>query len=273
MLKKLIKVEWKYFWKIFLLLLAAIGAATALGMFAGRSFGELATSSGGPEQIGDVLLWMLGIMVFYILVIAASVGFIVITGVRFFKTVFGDAGYITNTLPVTGRQILWANLIFYGICNFVLAVAMLLSMGGVSNSMFSGMMATDLPFDYSDFYLQSLGIGAGAGSTVLSILQLAVSGPAGMILLYLSIVIGQHFKKHKVFGAVLSYLGISFVMGVAIMVVTIPYVVTSVLTSTAPDINAFMMPIRTISFMVSLVFSVIAYFIVDRSLNRKLNLE
>ena len=273
MLTKLIKTEWKYLWKIFLLLVVAIAAATVLGSFAGKSFGALASNEDGPGQIGNVIFGMLGLMVFYVLIIASGLGFTVISGVRFYKNVYGNMGYVTNTLPVSSRQILWSHILLYGVCNFVLALGMILSTGVVSNSIFSGAVAAEMPFDYSTLYFRSAGFGAGVGDSILSILLMLVSSLASINLLYLAITLGQLFKKHKVFGAVISYVAISFVMGVVMMLVMIPYMITRVMTMVSDDPFVLMGPMRWIIFVISGICGAIAYFIVDARMTKHLNLE
>ena len=55
---------------------------------------------------------MLGLSIFfYVLAIAAgSIAVTVCVAVRYYKNVYTDEGYLTNTLPVTARQIVISKL-------------------------------------------------------------------------------------------------------------------------------------------------------------------
>ena len=104
MLKKLFKYEWKFFWKIPTAISIFLAILTVIGVI------SLASPFWSLDITGINI--MLGLsLFFYILAIAAgSIAVTVFIAIRYYKNVYTDEGYLTNTLPVTARQIVISKL-------------------------------------------------------------------------------------------------------------------------------------------------------------------
>ena len=106
MLGRLIKYDLKYGAKLFIILHALLLLASILGRF---FFLEKLDFSAKP----NVLITSLGlfISIFLLLFTAVSFGVMLMLGIRFYKNLFTDEGYLTWTLPATPAQQLWAKII------------------------------------------------------------------------------------------------------------------------------------------------------------------
>ena len=147
MLKKLFKYEWKAFWKVPTAINVFLGIITFIGIISLASpFWEL-------DMRGIEI--MLGLAVFfYILAIAAgSIGVVIAITARYYRNIYTDEGYLTNTLPVTARQIILSKL-FTGVIWSLITGAV------VSISIFSLIYTAALSYSDTDifmnFYMVSL---------------------------------------------------------------------------------------------------------------------
>ena len=96
MLKKCVKHEWKASWKG----MAGInGAALALGLLG--SLGILGTLHN--MRIPDLVV-VLYMFAYIVILVASSIVTYVLMAGRYYKSIFTDEGYLTNTLPVTSDQ-------------------------------------------------------------------------------------------------------------------------------------------------------------------------
>ena len=125
MLGKLIKYDLKALNRFLILIHAFLLAASA----ACRLFitGRI---NADANELNQILL-ALSIIFYFILFIGVSWGTQIIIAVRFYKNIFSDEGYLTNTLPVTRGQLLlsktiagsiWSTIdaIFIYLCTFLL---------------------------------------------------------------------------------------------------------------------------------------------------------
>ncbi len=280
MLKMLMKYEWKYIWKKLLLFAGILLFATLIGGLSTTQFDNLAS----PDQILGFLGAMFGFMFYYTLLIGAVIGFSLIVGIRFYKVVFGDMGYVTNTLPVSARQIYASHLIVYGLCTFVISGLMELSIMTVTNTMFTNMFNELNASDAADVSYLHFGPASLAevfglsefGAGILMTLLLIVGTISSLLMIYAAVVLGQNWKRHKVWGAVVSYIIIYSIMMVAAWIVTIPYMIHMFMNAASMGDTA--MPVFGPSFWViclalSAVFGIATFCIMDHGMTKKLNLE
>ncbi len=207
MLKKLFKYEWKAFWKVPTAINVFLGIITFIGIISLASpFWEL-------DMRGIEI--MLGLAVFfYILAIAAgSIGVVIAITARYYRNIYTDEGYLTNTLPVTARQIILSKL-FTGVIWSLITGAV------VSISIFSLIYTAALSYSDTDIFYEFLHgfpefLRAFKEELDISFFLFAFLGLIYMILsttlsilkIYTAIALGQLFTRHKVAGAVMWYIG------------------------------------------------------------------
>lgn len=276
MLGKLIKHEWKYIWKKLVLLVLVMIAATVLGVFASTmaaSFNESA------PDVGSILFFVFGLFGFYGAMIVAVYGLLLISGIRFYKNIYGDEGYITNTLPVSARQLHIAKVIVYTICSLILTVIVMAGMIAVLDVILSSVLQPDASSMTSESLLEPLGI-SGVGVTIVFILMVIVSSFTNTTSVFASVVWGQTWKRHKKLGAFISYLILTSISAAVGIIATLPSVGVSVVKSTqqynytaSPTPPDMLMQLFIITTVACLILGIVFYIITDRGMTKKLNLE
>ena len=104
MLKKLFKYEWIFFWKVPTAINVFLVIVTIVGIISLASpFWEL-------DVWGIDILLGLAIFFYIMAIVACSIAVTVYVAVRYYKNIYTDEGYLTNTLPVTARQIVLSKL-------------------------------------------------------------------------------------------------------------------------------------------------------------------
>lgn len=280
MLKKLFKYEWVFFWKvpaainIFLVIVTIIGVISLASPFWELDIWGI-----------DILLGLA--IFFYILAIAAcSIRVTIYVAVRYYKNIYTDEGYLTNTLPVTARQIvlskLFTSLIWTLLTGFVVSASVL-------SLVYTAFYSSDLKFwydfmrDFPDFlqmFREEMGISFSLFLVLLCI-QTVLSSAFAILKMYTAIALGQLFAKHKVAGAFLWYIGEYVVF----------QIINSIISNASPlsggmfgylfgvnyysynNIGEIILPSTLISIFTSLIFSAALYFIAEHMLKNQLNLD
>lgn len=144
------------------------------------------------------------IALLYICTITASIfGMQIYIGIRFYKNLFTDEGYLMHTLPTTPATLLHSKIITGVIWTCFNALVVAISLGIIS---ISGFMTVDLSFlqlinYYMDITLQSI---------LLLLLELFLCCLASLLKIYGCICLGQLFKKNRVFTSLVAYAGLTF---------------------------------------------------------------
>ncbi len=214
MLGKLLKHEWKAVWKVPVLLICIlmISAVVAGGTFALPIWDS--------EWVGLPLSGMMLIFMFYFAMIAVVLGVMIYFAVRYYKNMFSDEGYLTNTLPVSARQLLLNKVITMSVWNLIAMIAV-----GVSIFVFFAIMLFSLtPMDSSFARELVEAVRAwpealnspymdGFEGFCLGILCLVVTGAfSGSMMLIGAITLGQMVRKHRILGAVGAYIGFNVIV-------------------------------------------------------------
>ena len=274
MLGKLIKYDLKSTSKIlilvhgFLLLSALFMRLFITGQLQAESMSE-----------GSELLLTLTILLYTLLIMGASFATSIIIAVRFYKNLFSDEGYLTNTLPVKRGTHLLAKTISGGIWAVIDLILLFLSIYIVAFPP----MVMELYQEHESEILEALGFtGAYAlPSTPVLLLFLAavciLSGLSSVAMIYASIALGQLFESHRVVGAVACYFAISTVFSM------ISYATTMIIGlstnafittdgSTAMNLGRYIFGILEFSTVWAVITGIILYIVTWRLLDRKLNL-
>lgn len=207
MLKKLFKYEWKAFWKVPTAINGFLGIMTFIGIVSLASpFWE--------SNIRGIHI-MLGLAVFfYILAIAAgSIGVTFAITTRYYKNVYTDEGYLTNTLPVTARQIILSKLFVGIIWSMITGIVVSLSIFSLVYTASLSYSDMDILYELGQNFpelLSSFKEEVGISFFLflfLSLIYLIASTALSILKMYTAIALGQLFTRHKVAGAVMWYIG------------------------------------------------------------------
>ena len=126
---------------------------------------------------------------------------------RFYRTVYGDEGYLTHTLPVKSRDIIiskTASAFLWIVLSAVVAFTSVMIIG------YQAGMWNDLIYTinyWRDEIMLSRILGSGANMLLLGAFALIST----TLMIYMSISIGQIFKR-KLIGSLGAFIGVSFIV-------------------------------------------------------------
>lgn len=290
MLGKLIKHEWKSVYKVGSILLLAMLAVTVIGcvvlqmpwlkdLFAGES------NLGEVQEVILVFTLMISFILYIFLLVGITYGILIYLGVHFYKTMYTEQGYLTNTLPVTPHQLLISKTLVSGIWYVLIEIAVILSMVALVCSFVAGLGTTEgytlaeaLEMVWSEFSLvfESEFKGTMIHFMIYMVVAMLISPFAAMLMIFGALTIGQLSRKHKAAMGILAYFGISMVNMVISMIVSMIYSVSLVASSINDPyaVNEMdMMGIYDASMVIVIVMAVVLYFISHYILSKKLNME
>ncbi len=278
MLKKIFKYEWK---TILPLLLGVHGVGLIVGIFCRIGINLMGGVGSADESVMSVLLLVaafmaIGCVMFYTYFY---------TGYRFYKSVFTQQGYLTNTLPVTSDQLIWGKgltALIWIVLDFLWALATMLILLATPRDLTE--MFQDLPRLFSCLFKP----GAPAfGFSWLILLSVVLTPFVMIIQLYVSAAIGNLFTGHKLLATICSYIGINFIqqiLGLVMLAFAAPRFASLSYRIEKMENNAYgqyvqisAVDILTPYLVLSLVFSVLCavgfYILCRYVLDRRLNLE
>jgi len=207
MLRKLFKYEWKAASQTLIVLHAIV---LLFAVFTRISF----EVRGGIEEDSAIsgLLLFLSIMI----TVTAAIFTVIFIGYRFYKSVFTDEGYLTNTLPVTPKQLIISKgltgVIWQALDIVIVFAAVFIIVG--DRALFEELAVNVKKTAYYLFR------GNVAVTTWLVLITVVLTPFAYMLKMYASVSLGSLFSGHKLLGAVGSYIGI-YIVEQIIMFLTI----------------------------------------------------
>lgn len=275
MLGKLLKHEWKAVWKIPVLL---IGILLAAAVMAGFTFHLPIWDS---EWVGLPLSGVMMIITFYVAIIGVSLGITIYFAVRYYKNMFTDEGYLTNTLPVSSHQLLLSKVITMFSWDIISIIAI-----AASVAIFMGMIILAFMepgdgktivdgfwelFDMSIWdspYMQEF-----EGFCVSMIVMVLASAFSNTMTIIASVTIGQMVRRHRILGAFGAYFAIGTVMQIISTVILFPYMI-----STFDNVYVETpFPLMTVMYLiisaVSVIIGVGLYFLSEYLIRKQLELE
>lgn len=275
MLGKLLKHEWKAVWKIPVLL---IGILLAAAMMAGFTFHLPIWDS---EWVGLPLSGVMMIITFYVAIIGVSLGITIYFAVRYYKNMFTDEGYLTNTLPVSSHQLLLSKVITMFSWDIIsilaIAASVALFMGMIILAFMEpgdGKTIVDGFWELFDMgiwdspYMQEFG-----GFCVSLIVTFFASAFSNTMTIVASVTIGQMVRRHRILGAFGAYFAIGTVMQIISTVILFPYMI-----STFDNVYVETpFPLMTVMYLiisaVSVIIGVGLYFLSEYLIRKQLELE
>lgn len=296
MLGKLLKNEWKSTWRIGGLMLIVLAGVTFMGWLAFQSpmWQELSSETYYyRDTIGVNILNLVSVctlLLYAVMLVAVSVGIIAYLGVRFYKTMYTDEGYLTHTLPVTEGKLLFSKTLISGIWMLVISLGIVLSVFGLFTFMIDAMLPagyslSDFWREFRDVYdmelkeifeLAEAELGMNfRGYLIYLIVSLILSAFTSIMTLFGAISMGQLFTKHRVLMAIVSYIGISVFKGIFTSVVE--GIITNIYVGSRSNspaiIGSYINTNMIVGLVLSVVFAVVLYLVSWLVNTRKLNME
>lgn len=275
MLKKLLKHEWLETWKIPALILAVILILTAVCAL----YFYLA-----PYPAPDVEI-NVGNMMFFILFAffdaAATLLFTIYLGIRYYRNLYTDQGYLMHTLPVTPRMLIVSKTVIGVFWLYIAGLVTIVTVLPVAVLALPKLAYME-PEELSQVIpaLTTLFGENVWGLLFFFIPYMLVSSIFSVLMLYASISLGQLFGKHKVLSSIICYLGLNALItsvsaclmtpGMTGIVITHIDDADSFLTLAMPEI---MHIAYFISFVVCAVISCAFFWLCDYLMSKNLNLE
>lgn len=288
MLGKLIKYEWKSTYKVGLLLLLGIVLATLMGfvIFQAPMWKSMYRDS-SIDEVAEVLLnvaSMFSILVYVLLLVGAVYGIYIFLVVRFYRSMYKSEGYLLHTLPVTKNQILISKILVSTIWVYLITIAVIVSvnlflltmLSAISGESISEVMraVSDI---YSEIYILFEVLFSVSGFNmsmywVIILLTSILGIPAGLVIMFGAISIGQLFSKNRVAMAILSYIGISIARSVlSSLIQGVNYIGTAL--SGSEQFVGYLNSSMVLSLVLNVLLAVGCYIISYHVTSRKLNME
>ncbi|NQN51482.1 ABC transporter permease [Streptococcus suis] len=207
MFKKLLKYEFKSVGKWYLgIYLGVIILSVVLGFWIQALVLRSNTSAVNTAN-AEMFLFGTSSMVFGILIAALFLSTFVLVINRFRSNIYGRQGYLTMTLPVNSHQLILSKLVASLVWYFLAAITALLAIGIVIS--FILISSNDVVFPEIQYVFQQIDIGL----LISHVLNILIESTMGILLIYFSISVGQLFRDHRLLFAILTYIGISIVVG------------------------------------------------------------
>lgn len=275
MLKKLLRHEFIETWKIPAI---AIGTSLLVTMACGLYF-YLAPS---PETDVELNVGHFSLLIAYMLLVScASLLTNVYLGIRFYKNLYTDEGYLMHTLPVRPWMLVVSKALTGVLWSYLSSVLAFFSMMPVFIIALPKMVyLTNADLSLLSEILTGF-IGKSPLNLIFFFIPYMLSGCAFTVLvLYAAISLGQLFNRHKVLASLLCFVGLQALMSTASSLLMLPGM-TGVIIKHADDTRQFMtvvMPsmMRTvyiISFFADILLAAAAFWLTEYIMRRCLNLD
>nr|WP_308742317.1 hypothetical protein [uncultured Anaerocolumna sp.] len=188
---------------------------------------------------------------------------------RFYKNLLSDEGYLMFTLPAKTHQLIiskyLATLTWLLVSIIIIIGSAVLAIGTPENIK---LVLNNL----NEFLIQFEASGNNTTVTIITLLLFCLTSFITYIsLIYASIAIGQLFTKNRLVGAFVSYIGISTLMQLLLLLLL---VMTNVFRSIITNGNN-MIPLKLLLGIIvyQIVVSIIFFITTNRIFQKKLNLE
>lgn len=276
MLGKLIKYELKSTARVFLPLYLILLFFALISRF---SVSELIQRSVGENRILEVLSGVVITGYVFIIFSVLIITFVIVIQ-RFYKNLTGDEGYLMHTLPVSTHSLIQSKVVGAFIWQFLSGTMVFVSM--------FLLFVTPEFFQELPYFFQELGevmgyiwseIGMGLVANILLFLAILLVGAlSSTLMIYAAIAVGHTFKKHRVMGSVVAYMGLSmvssFAMGIGSSILAFfNFDWDFLYFPTALNVSNMVSLMFLLVIVGELLFAVVWYFISHYVLTNQLNLE
>ena len=272
MLKKLMKYEWKAVRNILLIINAFTVLSTVLGVIAINSLASGKDTGEAFPSLVAVLLFV----AYYATIIGVSFAMMIYIGIRFYRNLYTDEGYLMHTLPVTSRQLVVSKLIVHSGCMLLTGVLIYASIIVLFLPVYIAFADETPSFVYAlkDLYTECRNaFGLSLPRIFLcGIVATVISTASGILATYCAVSLGQMFRKHRIMGSILCYIAILCLIQTLTTVLLMPQMLLS-MSGGSFDLSVYFNNVFLTTGIISLFLGIAFYLITLYLMNHKLNLD
>ena len=146
MLGKLMKYEWKNIWKAGTLMLLGMLVVTVIGCVVLRMPGGLVTEIADGNNMNATQSWFVlssfvaTLILYVIMLLASTWGMLIFLGIRFYRSMYTDEGYLSHTLPVTANQLFLSKVLVSGVWYLFITIGIGISVVALIVSLMTGLL-------------------------------------------------------------------------------------------------------------------------------------
>ena len=297
MLGKLMKYEWKNIWKAGTLMLLGMLVVTVIGCVVLRMPGGVVTGLLDNNDINATQSWFVlssfvATLTLYVSMLLASTwGMLIFLGIRFYRSMYTDEGYLSHTLPVTANQLFLSKVLVSGVWYLFITIGIGISVVALIVSLMTGLLnigelssvltqyngniwefMADAFYELGRTYEEEMGI--NLSHYVITLLLTYVAGPfITMVTLFGALTIGQLSSKHKGFMGILAYAGLTILSSIIGSTVQSAFMFGTNVMSSSGGFSVTTNMAYDINVITSLLIAAIMYGVSYYIMNRKLNLD
>ena len=276
MLGKLLKHEFKVTSRYFIPMFILIAAITLL-LKISLVFSEGSIFMSMEMSTFFNIIQGIFISIYVIVLIGTTILSLFLLIKRFYSNMFGDEGYLTHTLPVSGTQLLNSKLI----CSFIWILTLIPIWLISFLILFSGTDTLAALSYYGSILIEgaySLDFNSFSVGLIIAelVLMLILGLICSLLTYYLCITLGQHFwSEHRLIGAILAYLILSVISSAVRSVFTAILEMTILNNSmfvTIPTVFQVLTMIFGAAIIITLIQIIVYYIVTNYLITKKLNL-
>ena len=297
MLGKLMKYEWKNIWKAGTLMLLGMLVVTVIGCVVLRMPGGVVTGLLDNNDINATQSWFVlssfvaTLILYVIMLLASTWGMLIFLGIRFYRSMYTDEGYLSHTLPVTANQLFLSKVLVSGVWYLFITIGIGISVVALIVSLMTGLLnigelssvltqyngniwefMADAFYELGRTYEEEMGINLLHYG--ITLLLTYVAGPfITMVTLFGALTIGQLSSKHKGFMGILVYAGVTILSSIIGSTVQSAFMFGANVANSASGITVSTNSAYDINVITSLLLAAIMYGVSYYIMNRKLNLD
>ena len=297
MLGKLMKYEWKNIWKAGTLMLLGMLVVTVIGCVVLRMPGGVVTGLLDNNDINATQSWFVlssfvaTLILYVIMLLAYTWGMLIFLGIRFYRSMYTDEGYLSHTLPVTANQLFLSKVLVSGVWYLFITIGIGISVVALIVSLMTGLLnigelssvltqyngniwefLADAFYELGRTYEEEMGINLLHYG--ITLLLTYVAGPfITMVTLFGALTIGQLSSKHKGLMGILAYAGLTILSSIIGSTVQSAFMFGANVANSASGITVSTNSAYDINVITSLLIAAIMYGVSYYIMNRKLNLD
>ena len=297
MLGKLMKYEWKNIWKAGTLMLLGMLVVTVIGCVVLRMPGGVVTGLLDNNDINATQSWFVlssfvaTLILYVIMLLASTWGMLIFLGIRFYRSMYTDEGYLSHTLPVTANQLFLSKILVSGVWYLFITIGIGISVVALVVSLMTGLLnigelssvltqyngniwefLADAFYEIGRTYEEEMGINLLHYG--ITLLLAYVAGPfITMVTLFGALTIGQLSSKHKGFMGILAYAGLTILSSIIGSTVQSAFMFGTNVMSSSGGFSVTTNMAYDINVITSLLIAAIMYGVSYYIMNRKLNLD
>ena len=297
MLGKLMKYEWKNIWRAGTLMLLGMFVVTVIGCVVLRMPGGLVAEIADGNDINAAQSWFVvssfvaTLILYVIMLLASTWGMLIFLGIRFYRSMYTDEGYLSHTLPVTANQLFLSKVLVSGVWYLFITIGIGISVVALIVSLMTGLLnigelssvltqyngniwefLADAFYELGRTYEEEMGINLLHYG--ITLLLTYVAGPfIAMVTLFGALTIGQLSSKHKGFMGILASAGVTILSSIIGSTVQSAFMFGTNVMSSQSGISVNANSAYDINVITSLLLAAIMYGVSYYIMNKKLNLD